>query len=192
MLLSHGAAIRLLLPVALLGFLPTSRSALHAQGGAASPLPSGEGRELVATVCTQCHALTPIVQMRDGVAGWKNMVEEMVLRGAQLSAGEADTVARYLAQHFGPGTKPFTTGTVPPRSALSSEPVKVIVLPGGAGKELVEARCGICHDLGRVVTARRSREEWEQITKNMLERGPTASPEQTRAIVSYLSSQFGK
>ena len=182
----HYASIGLLL-----GLLLAYHSPLRAQ---TSPLPSGEGRELVAIACTQCHALTPIVQMRDGVAGWKNMIEEMVLRGAQLTPAEAETVARYLAQHFGPGTKPFTAGTLPPKSAVSSEPVdaKAITLPPGPGKELVETRCSLCHDLGRVVTARRTPEEWERITKNMLERGPTASPEQTQAIISYLSAHFGK
>jgi len=192
MSIGHGPAKCYVVSIGLLlGLLLAYRTPLRAQ---TSPLPSGEGRELVAIACTQCHALTPIIQMRDGVAGWKNMIEEMVLRGAQLSPAEAESVARYLAQHFGPGTKPFTPGTLPPKSAVASGPldVKAVTLPPGPGKELVEARCSICHDLGRVVTVRRVPEEWERITKNMLERGPSASPEQTQAIISYLSTQFSK
>lgn len=178
----------------LMGLLLGFRGLLSAQTSASPDLPAGEGRELIAIACTQCHALKPIVMLRDGLAGWKNMVEEMILRGAQLTPAEAETVARYLAQHFGPGPRPFLTGTLPPKSAVSSSPVdaKAIALPPGPGKELVEARCAICHDLGRVVTVRRSREEWERITKNMIERGPQATAEQIQAIVSYLSSQFGK
>jgi cytochrome c5 len=51
---------------------------------AQTPLPQGEGRDLVAVACTQCHALTPIVSPRNGPAGWRHFVYSMVLRGAQL------------------------------------------------------------------------------------------------------------
>jgi mono/diheme cytochrome c family protein len=160
----------------------------------AQALPEGEGKELVAVACTQCHGLTPILQMRDGLGGWKNTVEEMVMRGAQLSPAEADTVVRYFLEHFGPASGPFQTGRLPHDSAISQSPVdaKDVALPEGPGKAAVERRCVMCHDIGRVVTVRRSRQEWERITKNMIERGPAATPEQVQEIVSYLSSQFGK
>src|SRR5437764_9779639 len=74
---------------------------LHAQ--APGPLPQGEGRDLVAVACTQCHALTPIVSTRDGPAGWRRYVYNMILRGAQLRPPEAETVITYLSVNFGPG-----------------------------------------------------------------------------------------
>ncbi|MGH9786807.1 MAG: hypothetical protein ACRD88_21775, partial [Terriglobia bacterium] len=89
-------------------------------GQAAPPLPPGDGRDLVAAVCTQCHALRPIVMKRDGVGGWRDTVQEMVIRGAQLLPEEAETVVRYLAANFGPGLNPMQTGTLPPGSAASS------------------------------------------------------------------------
>src|SRR5262245_11350550 len=99
----------------------------NAQGA----LPQGEGRDIVAVACTQCHALAPILAGREGPAGWKRHVHNMVLRGAQLTPSEADTVIRYLAANFGPGNAP---------------PAKVaLTLPAGAGKDLVEARCAACH-----------------------------------------------
>jgi hypothetical protein len=61
---------------------------LHAQ--TASALPPGEGRELVATACTQCHTLSVITAGRDGPVGWKKHVYNMVLRGTQLTPREAD------------------------------------------------------------------------------------------------------
>ena len=163
-------------------------------GQAAPQLPPGDGRDLVATACTQCHALRPIVLKRDGVGGWRATVEEMVIRGAQLLPEEAETVVRYLAANFGPGLNPMQTGTLPPGSAVSSPgaPASGVSLPAGPGKEAVEARCALCHDLGRVVGSRRTREEWERITRNMIERGPQAPPDQVQAIVSYLAAQFGK
>ena len=163
-------------------------------GQAATPLPSGDGRDLVATACTQCHALRPIATKRDGVGGWRATVEEMVIRGAQLFPEEAETVIRYLAANFGPGLNPMQTGVLPPGSAVSSPgaPASSVSLPAGSGKEAVEARCAICHDLGRVVGSRRTREEWERITRNMIERGPQAPPDQVQTIISYLTAQFGK
>ncbi|MCZ6751553.1 MAG: hypothetical protein O7E51_06970 [Acidobacteria bacterium] len=168
---------------------------LHAQSDP-NALPEGDGKELVAAACTQCHSLSPIRMLRDGREGWKEMVHEMVLRGAQLGPEEADTVIRYLARNFGPGMSPMQTGPLPPETALGggsgAETGDTVSLPPGDGKDMVEARCRICHDLGRVVTARRTRAEWEQITKNMMGRGPTATPEQIQTMVSYLTAQFGK
>jgi cytochrome c5 len=167
---------------------------LRAQTSAPRGLPEGEGKELVAVACTQCHGLTPILQMRDGIGGWKNTVDEMVLRGAQLSPAEADTVVRYFVEHFGPAAGSFKTGLLPHDSAVSANPVDSmsITLPEGDGKQLVQTRCAMCHDIGRVVTVRRSREDWERITKNMTERGPQATSQQVQTIVSYLTAKFGK
>ncbi len=181
--------------IGLAGLLLCLSGFLHAQSDP-NALPEGDGKELVAVACTQCHGLAPIQMLRDGREGWKEMVHEMVLRGAQLGPEEADTVIRYLARNFGPGMSPMKTGTLPPETALGSgsgaASGDTVSLPPGDGKDMVEARCRICHDLGRVVTARRSRAEWEQITKNMMGRGPTATPEQIQTMVSYLTAQFGK
>ena len=35
----------------------------------ANALPPGDGRDIVATACTQCHALSVILAMRDGPIG---------------------------------------------------------------------------------------------------------------------------
>jgi len=46
--------------------------------------------------------LGTIAKIRDGAAGWRLFVSNMVLRGAQLTAG-IDTVVNYLALNLGPG-----------------------------------------------------------------------------------------
>jgi len=142
---------------------------------AQGPLPQGEGRDLVATACTQCHALTPIVGGREGAAGWKNHVYNMVLRGAQLTPSEADTVIKYLTANFGP---------------RAGQPAKV-TLPDGPGKELVETRCAACHDLERVTIVKRYRRDWPPIVSNMVARGAVATPDEAHAIATYLAAQFG-
>src|ERR1700733_14786723 len=69
----------------------------------ANPLPPGEGRDLVAVACSQCHYLGTIAKIRDGEAGWRLYVSNMVLRGAQLTGPEVDTVVNYLTLNLGPG-----------------------------------------------------------------------------------------
>jgi cytochrome c5 len=146
---------------------------VNAQGA----LPQGEGRDIVAVACTQCHALTPILGGREGPAGWRKHVHNMVLRGAQLSPSEAETVIRYLSANFGPGA------AAPGRVAIT--------LPAGAGKDLVETRCTLCHDLERVAVVKRPRQHWPAIVANMVARGATATPDEATTIATYLAAQFG-
>jgi cytochrome c5 len=145
--------------------------------GAQGTLPPGEGRDLLATACSQCHPLNVIRSMREGAEGWKRHVYNMVTRGAQLNAREADAVVAYLATNFGP--------TAPAASATA------MALPGGPGKDLVEARCTACHDLERVASARRQKSEWPALVANMVGRGAVATPDEAQAISSYLAANFG-
>jgi mono/diheme cytochrome c family protein len=147
------------------------------QADAQGALPQGEGRDIVAVACTQCHVLTPILGGREGPAGWRKHVHNMVLRGAQLTPSEAETVIRYLAANFGPGAAPPSKVAVP--------------LPAGAGKELVETRCTVCHDLERVAVVKRPRQHWPAIVANMVARGATATPDEAGTIATYLAAQFG-
>jgi cytochrome c5 len=143
-----------------------------------NPLPPGEGRELVATACSQCHGLATIAAMRDGRPGWKIYVYDMILRGAQLNPREADSVLEYLVKNFGPDSPKPVTATA-------------VALPSGPGKEVVEARCSVCHDLGRVAAVKRQKSDWDVILRDMVARGATITPEDMRTINSYLVAQFG-
>src|SRR5580704_834367 len=69
----------------------------------ANPLPAGDGRDIVAVACSQCHYLGTIAKIRDGAAGWRMYVNNMVLRGAQLTPAEIDKVVDYLSLNLGPG-----------------------------------------------------------------------------------------
>jgi cytochrome c5 len=175
----------------LAGVLVCLPGLVHAQGGAPELAP-GEGRELVQKVCTSCHTLVPVMMKRDGENGWRHTVGRMVLqRQAQLLPTEFETVVRYLSTQYGPGTNQMQTGTLPPGSyGGGGTTAKAVRLPEGPGKQLVEVRCAMCHDLGRVVSFPRKKEEWESITLNMLGRGPQTPPEQVQSIIEYLSTHF--
>jgi cytochrome c5 len=164
------------LGIAAIAIAITAAGPAHAQGAPPRPLPPGEGRDLLATACTQCHNLSIIVSMRDGSAGWRRHVYNMVTRGAQLTSPEAEAVIGYLAANFGPGSTSATAATV--------------ALPAGPGKELVESRCTACHDLERVAVAKRQKGDWAALVANMVGRGAAASPDEAKAITSYLMAHF--
>jgi cytochrome c5 len=144
---------------------------------APNPLPAGDGREIVSVACSQCHYLGTIAKIRDGAAGWRTQVNNMVLRGAQLTPPEIDKVVDYLSLNMGPGA--------------NLPPAKPVTLPDGAGKNLVETRCGLCHDLERVAAIKRSRAQWPAIMANMVARGATATPDEAKTMTDYLAANFG-
>jgi cytochrome c5 len=143
----------------------------------ANPLPQGDGRDIVSVACSQCHYLGTIAKIRDGAAGWRMYVDNMVLRGAQLTPPEIDKVVDYLSLNLGPGA--------------NLPPAKPVTLPDGSGKNLVETRCELCHDLERVAEVKRSRAQWPTIVANMVARGATATPEEAKTIGDYLAANFG-
>jgi cytochrome c5 len=144
----------------------------------ANALPPGEGRDIAASACTQCHPLTVVMAMRDGPVGWKRHVDTMVMKGAQVTSHDADTLLAYLDANFGPGQR--------------LPPAKPITLPAGPGQELVETRCTLCHDLERVTAAKRSKREWESVVANMFDRFGLQAPDEARAISAYLATQYGQ
>jgi len=65
-------------------------------------------------------------------------------------------------------------------------------LPDGAGKELVMNVCTQCHELTRITSKRKSKEEWSDTVDKMASRGAKASDEEFDTIVTYLAKNFGK
>ena len=142
-------------------------------------LPAGEGREIVAVTCVQCHTTQVIMSMRKNAAAWRVHVYDMFVRGAQVTDTEIDTVVDYLAANFGPGVN------VPKFEAAA--------LPEGAGRELVQQRCGTaCHDLTRVSVARHGRGDWAAVVAHMLDIGAPLTADEGKTITAYLQKNFGE
>ena len=57
--------------------------------------------------------LNVLIAGRDGPVGSKNHVHDMVLRGAQLTTREADTVIQYLVTNFRPAAPAATAVALP-------------------------------------------------------------------------------
>jgi sulfite dehydrogenase (cytochrome) subunit B len=144
-----------------------------------NPLPAGDGRDIVAATCSQCHSLTAITQLREGRNAWRHQIYDMIERGAQVAPGEIDTMVNYLATHFGPGI-PFP-GPTPAH----------IALPSGPGQEIVDARCSLCHGIDRVVATKRTRAQWTSIVNRMVYLGAPLTPDQAKTVLQYLGTNFG-
>ena len=77
---------------------------LTAAAGAQSvpDLPEGKGKAEFARVCGHCHGVAIVIKKGNTAAGWADVVDDMVSRGAQGTQDDFDLVVEYLAAHFGP------------------------------------------------------------------------------------------
>jgi competence protein ComEA len=66
-----------------------------------SKLPEGEGRDLVARACTECHGLMTVIEDRRTRSGWGDVVDEMAGLGARVNDDEIKKVVDYLTRYFG-------------------------------------------------------------------------------------------
>ncbi|WP_162875609.1 c-type cytochrome [Sphingomonas crusticola] len=71
-----------------------------AQPSQASTLPPGPGHDTVVKVCSACHAPEIAATQRLTPAGWDELVETMVGRGAQASDAEVAEIKAYLSKSF--------------------------------------------------------------------------------------------
>jgi virginiamycin B lyase len=62
--------------------------------------------------------------------------------------------------------------------------------PEGAGKKLIEAACGACHELGRISSAGYTEEEWRNNLSMMVNVGAPLAKDQFETVVQYLTKSF--
>ena len=65
------------------------------------PLPEGEGKQVVARMCTKCHGTAVFSKVRMGRAGWEDEVAAMVERGAAGTRQDIQVVVDYMVKNFG-------------------------------------------------------------------------------------------
>jgi cytochrome c5 len=86
---------------------------------AASELPEGEGKAIATENCQACHKLTNLTKAHKDLDDWKETVQTMIDRGANVPADQVDTLVQYLAKNFGP-----KDAAVPPAATPSQNPAK--------------------------------------------------------------------
>jgi competence protein ComEA len=74
--------------------------------------------------------------------------------------------------------------------AQSKKPVPNI--PDGTGKDAVIKVCGNCHGVEVAVSRRETKEGWNGIVDDMIQRGAQGTDDEFGDIVEYLSSHYSK
>jgi virginiamycin B lyase len=86
---------------------------------AQSALPEGEGKAIVQSACSSCHALSQVTNAGHSKAEWDTVLHMMVNAGAKVPANQFETVSAYLARNFPAKAKN--------EAALISGPVNVTI-----------------------------------------------------------------
>jgi mono/diheme cytochrome c family protein len=90
-------------------------------------LPEGDGKAIAIQNCQDCHRLTNLQKARKSLDDWRDTVQLMIDRGANLPADQVETLVQYLAKNFGPapassGADAPSTGAAANGSSQSQEP----------------------------------------------------------------------
>jgi competence protein ComEA len=74
-------------------------------------------------------------------------------------------------------------------ASLLADPPK---LPDGPGKAVFEKVCGNCHGVEVALSRRESKDGWNAIIDDMIQRGAEASDDEFGAVSDYLATNFSK
>jgi quinohemoprotein amine dehydrogenase len=114
--------------------------------------------QLVIEKCSACHKkdekgqLTRISFERATPEGWQQVIKRMVrLNGLSLTPEEARAIVKYLSNHHGLAPEEAKPAMYQAEHRMIDETVP---------EESVRTACIICHSYGRIISQRRTREEW--------------------------------
>ncbi|MFY9557926.1 MAG: quinohemoprotein amine dehydrogenase subunit alpha [Blastocatellia bacterium] len=115
--------------------------------------------QLVIDRCSACHKkdekgnLTRISFERTTPEGWQQVIKRMIrLNGLTITPDEAKQIVKYLSNNH---------GLAPEEARPAFYEAEKRVIDEKLPDESLRATCVICHSLGRVLSQRRSKEEWE-------------------------------
>src|ERR1051325_10016714 len=57
---------------------------------------------------------------------------------------------------------------------------------------LFNRMCSECHDADRIISARRTKTDWEDVLNKMIEKGATGTEKEFETIYEYLLRNYGK
>src|SRR5208282_3626873 len=63
-------------------------------------LPDGAGKEILETACVKCHELSRVTRAGYSARDWRTVLHMMKNEGAQISDGQLETLASYLAEYL--------------------------------------------------------------------------------------------
>jgi cytochrome c5 len=81
---------------------------------AAVELPDGDGKAIATENCQACHKLTNLTKAHKSLDDWKDTVQTMIDRGANVPPDKVDILVQYLAKNFGPKDASAPAPVAPP------------------------------------------------------------------------------
>ena len=146
--------------------------------------PQGPPRQVIFTYCTSCHGIDDYAYNALDRAGWDALLTRK--HGGMdvpLPAPQRAIVLDWLAERFGPTTKPF------PRAYVAPE--LTTFFSDAEAEALLKRSCTSCHELERVNKARFSPDRWRVVTLDMRERGAVLEDEELERLVEWLRRTKG-
>lgn len=67
----------------------------------AENLPDKPGKDRVVLACGNCHQPDIVVGQQHDLAGWREIVDQMVARGASVDEADYAVITTYLAENMG-------------------------------------------------------------------------------------------
>lgn len=86
-------------------------------------------------------------------------------------------------------TKAPAQPTVAPQPTKAPEPTKAPVALDGAA--LLQERCSTCHNLDRVKSATRNKEQWTATVERMISKGAKLNDAEKSVVIEYLVKTYG-
>ena len=152
---------------AALWFMFTLVLAVAALGAQQSTSSDDEkGKALVESKCTLCHGLDEVRVANLDKPGWKELVESMRTKGAELKDDEVAVIVDYLVKTYSHDS--------------SAE-----------AQKLVEGSCGSCHGMDVIISAQKTKEEWTGVVREMISYGATIQESQIPEVADYLAKNYG-
>ena len=146
--------------------------------------PQGAPRQVIFKYCTTCHGIDDYAYNALDRAGWDaHLTAKHRDVDAPLPERERAILLDWLAERFGPTTKPF------PRAYVAPE--VTTFFSDAEGEGLLKRACTSCHEIGRVNTARFSPERWRVVTLDMRERGARLEDTELERLVEWLGRTKG-
>ena len=145
--------------------------------------PDGPVWNVIRTNCTSCHGIDDYAFYSLDKDGWSKLIAEKHKPSITLPPADQALLLGYLADRFGPTTKPFPRTYVPPEiTTFFSDPEAF---------RLMNRSCTRCHALDKVQGARKPADNWRVTLVDMRERGAQISDLELEQLVEWLGRVWG-
>jgi cytochrome c2 len=146
--------------------------------------PKGPPRQVIFKYCTSCHGIDDYAYHALDRAAWDGLLATKHRAvDVPLPAAERAILLDWLAERFGPTTKPF------PRTYVAQE--VTTFFSDAEAVALLTRACTSCHEPDRFNNARFSPDRWRVVIVEMRERGATLEDEELERLVEWLGRTKG-